>query len=103
MLLVFIGQTPIALLITLLFAIVILGTRGRSLAELDDPRRIARPICAIILITGAGGMFGGVFGSNGVGEALSSSLSDLGLSPIILGLHHRGPCCSGPQGPPPWR
>ena len=32
------------------------------------------PICAIILITGAGGMFGGVLELSGIGAALSSSL-----------------------------
>ena len=41
------------------------------------------PICSIILITGAGGMFGGVLRISGIGEALTSSLSDLGL-PLLL-------------------
>ena len=41
------------------------------------------PICSIILITGAGGMFGGVLRISGIGEALDSSLSGLGL-PLLL-------------------
>ncbi len=79
------GNTPIALLITLLFAIGVLGTRdGRTLDQttklLDQS---LAPICSIILITGAGGMFGGVLRTSGIGESLTSSLSDLGL-PILL-------------------
>ncbi len=79
------GNTPIALLITLLVAIGVLGTRGgRTLAEtttlLDQS---LAPICSIILITGAGGMFGGVLRTSGIGESLTSSLSDLGL-PLLL-------------------
>jgi GntP family gluconate:H+ symporter len=41
------------------------------------------PICSIILITGAGGMFGGVLELSGIGEALSESLADLGISLIL--------------------
>ena len=79
------GNTPVALLITLLVAIGVLGTRGgRTLSEttslLDDA---LAPICSIILITGAGGMFGGVLRASGIGESLTSSLAGLGL-PILL-------------------
>ncbi|WP_394815526.1 GntP family permease, partial [Clavibacter michiganensis] len=41
------------------------------------------PICSVILITGAGGMFGGVLRASGIGDALSGTLSDLGL-PVIF-------------------
>jgi GntP family gluconate:H+ symporter len=79
-----IGDTPIALLITLLVAIMALGRHGRSLADtsaiLD---KALGPICAIILITGAGGMFGGVLFISGIGESLTGSLSNLGL-PLLL-------------------
>ena len=79
------GNTPIALLITLLAAIGLLGTRdGRTL---EDTTKLLdqslAPISSIILITGAGGMFGGVLRASGIGESLTSSLSDLGL-PILL-------------------
>jgi gluconate:H+ symporter, GntP family len=78
------GQVPVALLIAVLAAIVLLGRPHASMAQvssmLDDA---LGPICAIILITGAGGMFGGVLELSGIGEALSSSLSDLGFSLIL--------------------
>jgi GntP family gluconate:H+ symporter len=78
------GNTPIALLITLLAAIVVLGRRERSLADtmaiLD---RSLAPVCSIILITGAGGMFGGVLELSGIGQALTSSLSGVGM-PLLL-------------------
>ncbi|GAA4717637.1 gluconate:H+ symporter, GntP family [Promicromonospora umidemergens] len=79
-----IGQTPIALLITVLVALAALS-RGRfSMAQatsiLDDS---LGPICSIILITGAGGMFGGVLRASGIGSALTESLSGLGI-PILL-------------------
>ena len=41
------------------------------------------PICTIILITGAGGMFGGVLELSGIGEALTTSLGGLGV-PLLL-------------------
>jgi GntP family gluconate:H+ symporter len=79
-----IGQTPIALLITVLVALVALApgrfSMGRANGILDDA---LGPICSIILITGAGGMFGGVLRASGIGSALTESLSDLGL-PLLL-------------------
>lgn len=82
--LILLGQTPVALLITLLVAIATIGRRGRSLAQttslIDDA---LGPICSIILITGAGGMFGGVLRTSGIGEALTSSLGGLGI-PLLL-------------------
>ncbi|MGE2724873.1 GntP family permease [Mycolicibacterium pulveris] len=78
------GDTTVALLITVLVAIVVLGLRERPMADitsiLDDA---LGPICSIILITGAGGMFGGVLELSGIGDALSDSLSDLGMSLIV--------------------
>jgi gluconate:H+ symporter, GntP family len=79
-----IGQTPVALLITVLVAIGVLGTRGRSMADVEHLLNSAlAPICAIILITGAGGMFGGVLELSGIGGSLADSLDSLGL-PVIL-------------------
>ena len=79
-----IGQTPIALLITVLVALAALSrgrfTMSRANGILDDA---LGPICSIILITGAGGMFGGVLRASGIGAALTESLSDLGL-PLLL-------------------
>jgi gluconate:H+ symporter, GntP family len=78
------GNTPVALLITLLVAIAVLGTHGRSMAQTTEILdKALGPICSIILITGAGGMFGFVLRTSGIGEALTSSLSDLGLALIL--------------------
>lgn len=78
------GQTAIALLITVLFAMVVLGTGRRSKADIEQIVNGALgPVCAIILITGAGGMFGGVLRASGIGEALSGSLESIGL-PVIV-------------------
>ena len=80
-----VGATPIALLITVLVAMVVLGrNRGSSGAEVESVVNSALgPVCAIILITGAGGMFGGVLRASGIGEALADVLSDVGL-PVIV-------------------
>jgi gluconate:H+ symporter, GntP family len=78
------GTTSIALLVSLLAAIAVLGPRVGSLERTTQVLDAAlAPICSIILITGAGGMFGGVLRVSGIGEALTSSLSDLGL-PLLL-------------------
>ncbi len=78
-----IGQTPVALLITLLVAMVVLG-RGRSAASIEQIVNGAlAPVCAIILITDAGGMFGGVLRASGIGQALAGSLESTGL-PLIV-------------------
>ncbi|WP_030542729.1 GntP family permease [Streptomyces albus] len=78
------GNTPVALLITVLVAIAVLGRPRARMTEvtkiLDDA---LGPICSIILITGAGGMFGGVLRLSGIGDALSGSLADLGISLIV--------------------
>jgi gluconate:H+ symporter, GntP family len=78
------GNTPIALLITVIVATVALGLRGRSMATVTEIiDQALGPICAVILITGAGGMFGGVLRQSGIGDALSGSLSNLGISLIL--------------------
>ncbi|MDR7254138.1 GntP family gluconate:H+ symporter [Nocardioides sp. BE266] len=78
------GNTPVALLVSLLVAIAVLGRRTGSLAHTTEVLdQSLGPICSIILITGAGGMFGGVLRTSGIGDALTSSLSDLGL-PLLL-------------------
>ncbi|WP_231263160.1 GntP family permease [Nocardioides alpinus] len=81
---IFIGQTPVALLIALLVATYTLAIKRHSREEIEGLLNDSLgPICAIILITGAGGMFGGVLRYSGIGEALSDSLADLGL-PLIV-------------------
>jgi len=82
--LILLGDTSVALLITVLAAILVLGRRDHSMAEVTEiVDRALGPICSIILITGAGGMFGGVLELSGIGTALSDSLSNLGMSLIL--------------------
>ncbi|MFD1806446.1 GntP family permease [Pasteurella oralis] len=77
------GKTPIALLITLIVAIFLLKDQ-RSYEQIEKICDNALgPICAIVLVTGAGGMFGGVLRASGIGNELSAMLSDTGL-PVIV-------------------
>ncbi len=79
------GETPIALLISVLVALWVLGgRRGKSGTALEKVLDSSLgPICSVVLITGAGGMFGGVLRASGIGDALSGSLENLGLSVIM--------------------
>lgn len=83
--LVLLGNSAVALLITVLVAIVVLGRRrgenGTALEKIVDSA--LGPVASVILITGAGGMFGAVLRASGIGDALADSLADLGL-PIIV-------------------
>ncbi|MGD7002782.1 GntP family permease [Corynebacterium halotolerans] len=82
----FLGETPVALLLTTLVALWALGTRrgvGGSALEKTVEGALG-PICSVVLITGAGGMFGGVLRTSGIGDALADSMSNLGL-PVIVG------------------
>lgn len=82
-----IGSTPIALLISVLVAAVVLGPmRGRDLLKVERIVDSALgPVCSVILITGAGGMFGGVLRASGIGNALSSALADIGMPVLVAG------------------
>jgi GntP family gluconate:H+ symporter len=42
-------------------------------------------VSAVILITGAGGMFGGVLRASGIGDAIAESLDAIGLPVIVAG------------------
>ncbi|TQM09755.1 GntP family permease [Pseudonocardia kunmingensis] len=78
------GQTSIALLITTIVAMVVLGRERFSRSEVESiVNSSLGPVCAIILVTGAGGMFGGVLRASGIGTALADSLSAIGL-PVIV-------------------
>lgn len=79
-----VGQTSVALLITVLVAMIVLGHERFSRAEIESIVNSALgPVCAVILITGAGGAFGGVLRATGIGDALADSLSQIGL-PVIV-------------------
>ncbi len=80
-----IGTAPVALLISVVIALLVLGKfrgeKGSALEKLVDGT--FGPVASVILITGAGGMFGGVLRASGIGDALADSLADLGL-PVIV-------------------
>ncbi len=79
-----VGQTPVALLITVIVAMIVLGRGRHDRAGIEEIVNGALgPIAAIVLITGAGGMFGGVLRASGIGQALAGSLESTGL-PVIV-------------------
>jgi len=79
------GNTPIALLITVIVSMFVLGwgagKKGDLIEKITDSA--LGPICSVVLITGAGGMFGGVLRVTGIGDAVAGSLGDIGL-PVIV-------------------
>ena len=79
------GSVPIALLISVLVALVVLGrlrgADGTTLEKIVDSS--LGPVASVILITGAGGMFGEILRLSGIGDALADLLSGIGV-PIIL-------------------
>ncbi|WP_438947085.1 GntP family permease [Vibrio fluvialis] len=91
------GKTPIALLITLLVCLcVFAGKYGMGKLEKLCTDALA-PICAVILVTGAGGMFGGVLRSSGIGQALADVLADTGM-PVIVAAFVISTCLRVAQG-----
>ncbi|GGC08145.1 GntP family permease [Cellulomonas carbonis] len=81
------GSTPVALLIAVLVAAWVLGRRrGREKTVIEKLLDSALgPVASVILITGAGGMFGGVLRASGIGDALADVLGDVGLPIIAAG------------------
>lgn len=91
------GQTPIALLITLLLCLVVFGKEFgmKQLEKFCD--KALGPICSVVLVTGAGGMFGGILRTSGIGDALAHTLSDIGI-PIICAAFIIAACLRVAQG-----
>lgn len=81
-----IGSSPFALLFSVCLSSYVLGIRrGWSKEKLEEILNSAlAPIAGIILITGAGGMFGKVLDASGVGKALAEVLSGTGLPLLVL-------------------
>ncbi|TQL04607.1 GntP family permease [Cellulomonas sp. SLBN-39] len=79
------GSSGVALLLSVLVASVVLGARrGVDKTALEKVLDSSLgPVCSVILITGAGGMFGGVLRASGIGDALASALESVGL-PVIV-------------------
>jgi Gnt-I system low-affinity gluconate transporter len=82
----FVGHPFTALLIAALLAFWLLGTR-RGYSP-DDVRKVAtaslEPVGLIILVTGAGGVFGNVLIATGVGDALAGLMAGSGLPVLVL-------------------
>lgn len=83
----FVGHPVIALLLTCLYTLWFFGLRrGASSAELRELAGSALgPAGQIILITGAGGAFGGVLVESGLGTVLAESMKDAGIPLAVFG------------------
>ncbi|MCW4464986.1 GntP family permease [Glutamicibacter sp. MNS18] len=81
------GETPVALMLTVLLGMYLLGFRKKKEKTLIETvvDSALGPVCSIILITGAGGMFGGVLRASGIGNAIANSLESVGLPLIVAG------------------
>jgi Gnt-I system low-affinity gluconate transporter len=82
----FLGHPIIALLLVTCLSLWLLGTkRGASRNTLMEvSTKALGPAGIIILITGAGGVFKGMLGASGVGDALANALDGLGISTLLL-------------------
>ena len=91
------GNTPVALLVTLLVSLTVFA-KDFGRARLEELCNDALgPICAVILVTGAGGMFGGVLRASGIGDALAKVLGDTGM-PVIVAAFVVSACLRIAQG-----
>ncbi|OZM79585.1 gluconate transporter [Pseudonocardia sp. MH-G8] len=83
----FVGNPVIALLLTVLFSMWVFGVRrGIGRAELGRLAGTALgPAGNIILVTGAGGVFGGVLVSSGLGDTLSAAMRDASIPLVVFG------------------
>ena len=82
----FIGHPFTALLLATLLAFYVLGIRrGRSR---EDVQQIAakslEPVALVLLVTGAGGVFGSILQKSGVGDAVADVMTGSNLPPIVL-------------------
>ncbi|CAM5421733.1 GntP family permease OS=Streptomyces alboniger OX=132473 GN=CP975_22410 PE=4 SV=1 [Streptomyces alboniger] len=82
----FFGSPFVALTIALLMAYYLLGIRrGWSRKSLETVSTSSlKPVGNILLVVGAGGIFGAVLKASGVAGALSDTFQDVGLPIIVL-------------------
>lgn len=83
----FIGHPVIALLLTCLYTLYFFGIRrGASRDELQQMTTSALgPAGVIILITGAGSVFGGLLVDSGIGDVLADWMSDMNMPLVLFG------------------
>ncbi|GAB3212817.1 GntP family permease [Marinactinospora thermotolerans] len=84
--LMFIGDPITALIIATLLSFWLLGLRGGfSLERVEKAATAALgPVALVLLVTGAGGVFGEVLERTGAGEALADVLGETSLPVIVL-------------------
>ncbi|MFD9320562.1 GntP family permease [Streptomyces sp. NPDC060053] len=82
----FFGHPFVALTIALFLAYYLLGVRrGWSRKSLETVSTASlKPVGNILLVVGAGGVFGAVLKASGVAQALSDTFNDVGLPVIVL-------------------
>ncbi|MFB7867675.1 GntP family permease [Streptomyces sp. NPDC056069] len=82
----FFGNPFVALTIALVLAYYLLGIRrGWSRTSLEQVSTSSlKPVGNILLVVGAGGVFGAILKASGVAQALSDTFHDVGLPVIVL-------------------
>ncbi|MEV0095982.1 gluconate:H+ symporter [Streptomyces sp. NPDC050738] len=82
----FFGHPFVALTIALLLAYYLLGIRrGWSRKSLEQVSTASlKPVGNILLVVGAGGVFGAVLKASGIADALAKTFNDVGLPVIVL-------------------
>ncbi|GAA2972941.1 MULTISPECIES: GntP family permease [Streptomyces] len=82
----FFGNPFVALTIALLLAYYLLGIRrGWSRKSLEAVSTASlKPVGNILLVVGAGGIFGAVLKGSGIADALADTFNDVGLPVILL-------------------
>ncbi|MGP4045055.1 GntP family permease [Streptomyces sp. 2A115] len=82
----FFGHPFVALTIALLMAYYLLGIRrGWSRKSLETVSTSSlKPVGNILLVVGAGGIFGAVLKGSGIADALADTFNDVGLPVIVL-------------------
>lgn len=91
------GKTPIALLLTLLLSFYVFRRQFNRKQFEKLCNEALGPLCTVILVTGAGGMFGGVLRVAGIGDAFARLLVDNGL-PVIVAAFVLSVCLRVAQG-----
>jgi GntP family gluconate:H+ symporter len=82
----FVGNPFLALTVAVVLSFFLLGVkRGRSLNDIGEIFEDALPpIASILLVVAAGGVFGEVLRTSGIGSALAETLDQLGLPLLLL-------------------
>ncbi|GAA1211402.1 GntP family permease [Prauserella alba] len=82
----FIGAPVVALTVAALLSFWVLGLRGGFSMERIEKAASASlgPVALVLLVTGAGGIFGAVLEATGAGQALAGALSGTALPAVVL-------------------